>query len=303
MNRRSSLPYYLGPIADAPADAQAWYASSVAPDGSGDVLWIPDSVQVEEVISVKPGGGVTSLWVRAGAGSTVMIFEEMMGRMRECTRTVHIVAEPESSVTFVSLQALQAQSATLRYTSALREGANVRWQLATMGGEQVEHSLRSNVDGANAQSSVDWLFAARVQQQFSLSARNVFAAREGGGEITVKGVARDMAHVACKGLIDIGERGTGTQTYLTQQVLMLDASAKIDAVPGLEIKTNDVKASHSATVSRLSPEDLFYVVARGIGAEVAKAMLVEGFLRELTERIADTEVREHVWQAVMEASA
>jgi Fe-S cluster assembly scaffold protein SufB len=94
-------------------------------------------------------------------------------------------------------------------------------------------------------------------------------------------VAEGKAYVRCDGLLEIGPGGGGTDAYLTEDVLMLDPTAKIDAVPGLEIKTNDVKASHSATVSRVTPEDLFYFAARGISQAEARRMYVEGFLNSV----------------------
>jgi len=59
---------------------------------------------------------------------------------------------------------------------------------------------------------------------------------------------------------------------------MLDPTAKVDAVPALEIKANDVKASHSASVRRVTPLDLFSFAARGIEGKMARTMYVEGFL-------------------------
>jgi Fe-S cluster assembly scaffold protein SufB len=108
----------------------------------------------------------------------------------------------------------------------------------------------------------------------------------------MKGVAEHTAHVFCDGMIEIGLQGGGTDTYLTENVLMLDGTAKVDAIPGLEIKTNDVKASHSATVSKVTPEDLFYFATRGIDETEARQMYIQGFLGDLTAKITDTAVQD-----------
>ena len=143
-------------------------------------------------------------------------------------------------------------------------------------------------------SDIDWIFYARNQDHQTISAENIFGAPAGGGQITMKGVAEESAHVACNGMINIGKEGTGTDTYLTEDVLMLDKSAKVDAVPGLEIKTNDVSASHSATVSKVTPEDLFYFASRGIDQTEARAMYVQGFLSDLTQNILHENLRDAV---------
>ena len=80
---------------------------------------------------------------------------------------------------------------------------------------------------------------------------------------------------------------------------MLDDTAKVDAIPGLEIKTNDVKASHSATISKVTPEDLFYFASRGIAEKEARRMYVQGFLGDLTKRIEHTALRESVLEKII----
>jgi len=141
---------------------------------------------------------------------------------------------------------------------------------------------------------VDWVFAVSGTEHQSVNVRNVFDARSGGGEITLKGLASGTAKAGMDGMIEITERGGGTDTYLTEDVLMLDPTATVDAVPGLEIRTNDVKASHSATVSRVTREDLFYFQSRGIDEATARQMFVQGFLSTLLERIPDQAMRDAV---------
>ena len=178
------------------------------------------------------------------------------------------------------------EPAMLTQRSYLEEGAHMRWQNLTLG-SRVEHDVQSVLDGAHAESTVEWVFYAKKNERQNLSVRNVFNGRSGGGEMTLRGVAEDMAQVMCDGLIEIGLGGGGTDTYLTEEVLMLDPSAKVDAIPGLEIKTNDVKASHSATVSRVTEEDLFLFAARGIDESLARRMYVEGFLGGLIDALPD----------------
>lgn len=162
----------------------------------------------------------------------------------------------------------------------------------------VQHELDAYLNGQHAISNVDWMFYAARSDQQKLTAKNHFLARSGGGEMNLKGVAENDATVSCNGMIDIGPDGGQTDTYLTEDVLMLDSTAKVDATPGLEIKTNDVKASHSATVSKVTSADLFYFAARGIDEQTARNMYVRGFLEDLCQKIADTNVRETVINAI-----
>lgn len=168
-------------------------------------------------------------------------------------------------------------NATLR--STLADSAHVYWHIFTFGSGSYE--LHSELVGPNAVSQIDWVFRAGKKEKQTIDIHNIFSAKNGGGEIVLKGVAEDHAHVVCNGMIKIGLQGGGTKTHLTEDVLMLDSTAKVDAIPGLEIKTNDVKASHSATVSRVTPEQLFYLQSRGLPEEVARKLFIDGFLGEM----------------------
>ena len=207
----------------------------------------------------------------------------------------------EASIDVVTLLQSGTTSASLSQQSQLQAGGKIHWHNTTIGGSGEKHDLRSTLLGANASSSVDWIFHGAEKQKQHISVRNVFAAPDGSGEITIKGVAEDSSKSSCYGMIEITEEGRGTNTYLTEDVLMLDATAHIDAVPALEIRTNDVKASHSATISRVTSEDLFYLQSRGLTVESAKQMFVDGFLGALTERIADIGIRQTVAEAIREA--
>lgn len=202
---------------------------------------------------------------------------------------VRVRLEPRSSLSYVSV----GTGSTRKLSSEIDADAVMHWHCTTIGPGS-GHSLISRCIGANAVSNVDWIFAVQGHEVQSVDVRNVFAAKNGGGEITLKGVAEDRSLAAVNGMIEITEEGRGTDTYLTEDVLMLDPTAKVDAVPGLEIRTNDVKASHSATVSRVTAEDLFYLQSRGIDAVTARDMYTDGFLGDLLARIENDVAREAV---------
>ncbi|MBT4119558.1 MAG: SufD family Fe-S cluster assembly protein [Candidatus Peribacter sp.] len=211
------------------------------------------------------------------------------------TCSMEIIAEENASVTVICVQ---QTSGSIRQRSSIGAGASIKFQNVTLASE-VEHHVQSHLTGRGATSDIDWIFYAKDKDTQDLTARNMFEAAEGGGEITMKGIAEQNAYVRCDGLIDIGLQGGGTDTYLSEDVLMLDDTAKVDAIPGLEIKTNDVKASHSATISKVTPEDLFYFASRGIAEKEARRMYVQGFLGDLTKRIEHTALRESVLEKII----
>ncbi|MEK7137032.1 MAG: SufD family Fe-S cluster assembly protein [Patescibacteria group bacterium] len=200
--------------------------------------------------------------------------------------TIETILEDGTEATCIVLE-VASPDAKVAVTHRCRIGAHARLHIinVTLGGAHVSHELVSKIMGEGSESSIDWIFYAKDAERQRLSARNIFDAREGSGEITVHGVAEGKSHAAFEGKIEITEKGGGTNTYLTEKTLMLDPTAKVDAIPALEIRTNDVKASHSATVTRVSPEDLFYASSRGIPEVAARFMIIEGFLATLLEKL------------------
>lgn len=204
-----------------------------------------------------------------------------------------------ASLEIVSLQ--ENASGTVRAAGRVASGGALRWRPVTIGGS-ARHEIRSTCTGDGARSEASWVVVARDGEYPQSVIRNVFEARNGGGEVAMRAVALSQGRALLDGRIEIGTGGGGTQTYLTQEALMLDSTAKIDAIPGLEIKTNDVKASHSATVSRVNPEDLFYAGSRGIAPGDARRLLVEGFLGKLVADIDDEIIRNDLLARIIEAS-
>ena len=201
---------------------------------------------------------------------------------------VEILATVQSNAQLTVL-CIQTEESVISQKAHLSTAASIHWQNVSLA--PVTHTLESRAEGPQARSDIDWIFYAKDKERQVITATNVFLAEEGRGEILIKGVSENEAHVRCDGLINIGLKGNGTNTYLTEDVLMLDSTSKVDAIPGLEIKTNDVKASHSATVSKVTPEDLFYFASRGIGEHEARNMYVQGFLGDLAANIAHQETR------------
>ena len=67
--------------------------------------------------------------------------------------------------------------------------------------------------------------------------------------------------------------------------LMLDKTARADSIPGLEIQADDVKCTHASAIGQLDPEELFYLMSRGIPRNTAVEMSVQGFFDPLMRRI------------------
>ncbi len=249
---------------------------------------VPSATQWPEIRHTELVNDSVTITVGASGAATVVLV--LSGKV-----TINVELQHHAVLTVLCLQ---TQQATVHQHATVGDNASIRWQNISLAAGT--WTLASSLTGRHAVSDIDWIFYAHKDERQELSACNTFEAGDGGGEITMKGVAEGSAHVQCNGFIAIGLNGGGTDTYLTENVLMLDPTAKVDAIPGLEIKTNDVKASHSATVSRVTADDLFYFGSRGLDTVSARRMYIAGFLQDLTQRIVDTDARAMVLDAIEE---
>jgi Fe-S cluster assembly protein SufD len=96
------------------------------------------------------------------------------------------------------------------------------------------------------------------------------------------------------GRILVRQAAQKTDAKQTNKNLLLSDDATVDTKPQLEIYADDVKCTHGATIGQLNEESIFYLRARGIGAETARRMLIHAFAGEIIERIQHAPAREEL---------
>jgi len=116
----------------------------------------------------------------------------------------------------------------------------------------------------------------------------------------VRGILKDESESKYLGSIVIEKDAFQTESFLDDAVLVLGNGTKNQSEPILEIKNNDVKASHGSTTGRINEEEVFYLMARGLSKNEAENIIVEGFFEKLLNQIEDTEVREKISNQILE---
>lgn len=86
------------------------------------------------------------------------------------------------------------------------------------------------------------------------------------------------AKLTIKGVIKIAKEAQETEAFLEMRVLLVDSTAYAKADPELEIEANNVKASHAASIGQIDPEQVMYLMSRGLSMEDAKSTIINGFL-------------------------
>ncbi|MEK7496921.1 MAG: SufD family Fe-S cluster assembly protein [Patescibacteria group bacterium] len=99
--------------------------------------------------------------------------------------------------------------------------------------------------------------------------------------LNIRRVQFGSSESVCHAMIKIDEKATGSDAYLSDKSLLIGDKSKAESIPSLEILTNNVKASHGATIGRLSNEDMFYLRSRGLSEKQAKQVLITGFINSI----------------------
>lgn len=132
--------------------------------------------------------------------------------------------------------------------------------------------------GDGAQVEISGRFRAKGAQQIEVTIVLRHQAKHTRADTELKGTATDNAALKFTGRIIIDPECGDTNSFLTERILLLSDTARAEAIPDLEIQTDDVKCSHAASITRIPEEQLFYLQSRGIGRSAAQQLIVEGFL-------------------------
>ncbi|MBI5733540.1 MAG: SufD family Fe-S cluster assembly protein [Candidatus Kerfeldbacteria bacterium] len=142
----------------------------------------------------------------------------------------------------------------------------------------INNSITIKLNGAGAEVNLNMVVIGRVQGKAALKVKLEHLAPSTKGRIQIRRLQYDASQSDIKGLLFIGPRGSGTDTYLSDKSLLIGERSQAISVPQLEIKTNNVKASHGAAVGHISPDDLFYLQSRGLSKANAIKYLCQAFI-------------------------
>ena len=129
------------------------------------------------------------------------------------------------------------------------------------------------------------VYIGKGKDEFSLSTVQHHKVGESVSDLLVKGVFTDQARFFYQGLIRIEKEAQKSHAYQKNQNLVLSPKVFVESRPFLEILANDVFCTHGSTTGQLSKDELFYLKARGIDEEKAKKLLVEGFIKEVFDKM------------------
>jgi Fe-S cluster assembly protein SufD len=239
-----------------------------------------------QVIVVEPGSRVTVL-EEAYAKHPAAIGTHLHAMISE------LYVGSEAQVQFGALQNWNEETYSfVRRRARVGRDAKLQWTVGWLGGKLTRSVVESQLIGPGAEMEDIQVLFGRHKQHFDLTSSLRNMAPHVKGEIHMKGVMKDQSRSVMYGFIRVEREAQQSNSYQLAQGLLLNDGAHCDAIPGLEIEANDVRATHGASIGPIDEEQIFYLQSRGLEREQAKRTIVEGFLTPTLEQIPIAGVRE-----------
>ena len=147
------------------------------------------------------------------------------------------------------------------------------------------------IKGKNARVQILGIIIGFGKQKINLYTLQDHLERESVSDLLIKSVLFDEARLNYSGLIKIEKNAQKSNAYQKNQNLLLSPHSWADSRPKLEILANDVRCTHGATAGKIDPNQLYYLMSRGLTEEVATKLLIEGFFNEVLWRILEPKIQ------------
>ncbi len=163
---------------------------------------------------------------------------------------------------------------------------------ATAGASLERTNVRVRLDEENAEAKLSGIYLLEESRHTDFHLLIHHASPHTRSEQNFKGILDGTSRAVFTGKVIVEKGAHDSFSAQLCQNLLLSPKAQVDARPQLEIRNNDVKCSHGATVGRLSDSELFYLRSRGLSTEEASRLLCLGFIRDLLAGVSDASVRQ-----------
>ena len=165
------------------------------------------------------------------------------------------------------------------------EGATMEWIDGNIGSKVTMKYPAVWMTGPHARGEVLSVAMAGEGQFQDTGAKMVHMAPHTSSNIVSKSVARGGGRAAYRGLVQVNKGAKHSHSNVECDALLVDTISRSDTYPYVDVREDDVTLGHEATVSKVSDDQLFYLMSRGIEEEEAMAMVVRGFVEPIAKEL------------------
>ncbi|GAB3206014.1 Fe-S cluster assembly protein SufB [Nocardia tengchongensis] len=164
-------------------------------------------------------------------------------------------------------------------------GATMEWVDGNIGSKVTMKYPAVWMTGEYAKGEVLSIAFAGPEQHQDTGAKMLHLAPHTSSTIISKSVARGGGRASYRGLVQVNKGAHGSKSTVKCDALLVDNISRSDTYPYVDIREDDVTMGHEATVSKVSEDQLFYLMSRGLTEDEAMAMIVRGFVEPIAKEL------------------
>jgi Fe-S cluster assembly scaffold protein SufB len=207
-------------------------------------------------------------------------------RQESYFEVLECIVKPTAELEFITLQSMNSDTICVANRKAFVEkDARMSWYSGMFGARLCRFKTDSVMKGSGARAEDVEIVFGTNNQSFDISSNLDHIGFSTRGKVLVKSIVKDTAKSLFKGMIKIRKDAQASESFLAGHAILLNKGAQADAIPGLEIETNEVKATHAASVSQIDEEQIFYLMCKGLDRESAKREIINGFVEPLSRKM------------------
>jgi Fe-S cluster assembly protein SufD len=292
-----------------PVEGDPFVARNEASWSDGVLVYVPSGVVVDEPIQIEvpvDASGNAIHW------RTLIVLEQ--GAEAEVWEHWSSPGDDVDAVLNSVVELAVGQAATLRYVNTqdisekawifatqraeVERDGRLDWTALGFGSGRGKVRMETKLAGPGSEARVTGGYAGGAGQHLDFDTLQEHAAPNTNSDLAFRGVLAAGATAVWRGMIKVDPGAQQTDAFQESRNLLLSPEAHADAIPGLEILADDVRCTHAAAIAQVDKDQLFYLTSRGLGDEAAKALIIEGFLESLVERLGEGPVRDSISQAL-----
>lgn len=278
------------------ADEHRLAALQAALFNGGAFLYVPKNVVIEEPIQAvyvhdDPEANLFNhVIVVAEDNSSVTYVENYISTIDSANSVVNIatevIANANATITYGAVDYLAKGITTyVNRRGVTARDARIQWALGLMNEGNTISENTTNLVGDGSFCDTKTVVVGRGEQIQNFTTKVVHFGRNTEGYILKHGVMKDSASSIFNGIGKIEHGATKSNAEQESRVLMLSEKARGDANPMLLIDEDDVMAGHAASVGRVDPVQLYYLMSRGIAKHEAERLIIHGFLAPVVNQL------------------
>ncbi|MEE4195465.1 MAG: Fe-S cluster assembly protein SufD [Anaerolineae bacterium] len=302
----------LNQLIPVDADKFAALASGYVQDGF--ILIVPKGLHVNETleatITVPQDGTIQNsqifVLVEEGASATLHLTYAGSDGSRTTMHNgiVEVIVKDNAHFHLVERQELGSKTWHFSHEKAsVAADAVLDWVYFAFGTQLTKSFIDLSLDGKGSDARLYGLAISNSGQHLDLDTQQDHMAPITFSDLTFKTALLGTAQSVWQGMIYVDPKATQTDGYQSNRNLLLDKRAHADSIPGLEIKTDDVRCSHGATITEIDQEQIFYLKARGLDEATARQLIVNGFFQDIIDRVRDDDLRVELIESIHEQLA